>query len=97
MSTNNSTPLSQRELDRLLTLHDLVDRTGLSRATLYREISAGQFPAPLKVGRASRWSAAEVAAFIELRKAARDMETRAAGSPDGREPDSYEITGKLEG
>lgn len=48
-------------------------RTGLGRSEIYRRISVGQFPAPIKLGeRASAWNAAEVDEWIAARIAARD-------------------------
>ena len=48
-------------------------RTGLGRSEIYRRISVGSFPAPIKLGeRASAWNAAEVDGWITERIAARD-------------------------
>lgn len=53
-------------------------RTGLSRSELYRRIAAGNFPAPIKLGkRASAWNAAEVDRWIADRIAARDAKAAA--------------------
>jgi prophage regulatory protein len=57
--------------DTLLRLRDVMKQTSLSRATIYRLIALGAFPAPLKCGFSSRWSALEISAFIRVRKAAR--------------------------
>lgn len=54
--------------DRLLRLADVMDRVGLSFATIYRKIRAGDFPAPIHIGRASRWSAREIEAWIEAQR-----------------------------
>jgi prophage regulatory protein len=35
--------------DRFLRLNTVLDRTGLSRATLYRKIQAGTFPKQVKI------------------------------------------------
>jgi len=35
--------------NRLLRLNDVLDRTGLSRSTLYRKIHAGTFPRQVKI------------------------------------------------
>ena len=42
--------------ERLLRLSDVVELTALSRATVYRQVAAGSFPAPVKIAGASRWS-----------------------------------------
>lgn len=48
-------------------------RTGKSRTTIYRDIAAGTFPRPLKIGeRASAWDSREVDAWIAARIAERD-------------------------
>lgn len=45
--------------------------TGLSRATLYRMIAAGRFPAPVRLGKgAVGWRQSEVRAWLESREPA---------------------------
>jgi prophage regulatory protein len=45
-------------------------RTGLSRSSIYKGISEGTFPAPIKLGaRAVGWLDHEITAFIEARVA----------------------------
>jgi len=40
--------------------------TGLSISTLYRKVSAGQFPAPVRLGaRCTRWKADDVRAWLK--------------------------------
>ena len=41
------------------------------RATLYRLVTKGDFPKPIKIGRRSLWLRREVLAWIEERAAAR--------------------------
>lgn len=44
----------------------------VSRATLWRWVAEGKFPAPFKMGaRTTVWDAAEIYAFIEVQKAGR--------------------------
>jgi prophage regulatory protein len=51
--------------DRLLRLRQVLDRVGLSKATVYRKISAGEFPRPVSVGRISvRWRESDVGGWI---------------------------------
>ncbi|RKQ73475.1 helix-turn-helix transcriptional regulator [Oceanibaculum indicum] len=58
---------------RLLRRKEVEDMTGLSRSPLYREIQAGRFPRPVKVGaHASRWVEAEVRAWVAERVANRE-------------------------
>ena len=63
-------------IDRLLSLQEVIELTGMSRATVYRRIGDGSFPYPVKNGRMSRWPASEVDRFIEAAKAS----TTIAGS-----------------
>lgn len=46
----------QQTHDRGLTIHEVKDRTGLGKTKIYAMIKAGEFPAPGKFGKASRWS-----------------------------------------
>lgn len=42
--------------DRILRLNTVLDRTGLSRSTLYRKIEAGTFPRQVKIAeRCAGW------------------------------------------
>ena len=58
-------------IDRLLSLREVIQLTGMSRATVYRRMGDGSFPCPVKNGRMSRWPASEVDRFIEASKSAR--------------------------
>ena len=44
-------PIAAVLADRLLPFKRVLEVTSLSRATLYRKIGDGSFPAPLKIGR----------------------------------------------
>ncbi|MCO6362008.1 helix-turn-helix transcriptional regulator [Paracoccus sp. 08] len=59
------------QIDRLLNLHEVTHLTALSRATVYRAIASGDFPAPVKIGRVSRWPASEVSDFLSALVASR--------------------------
>lgn len=62
----------------LLRLPQVKARTGLSRSEIYRRVSSGDFPAPVKLGeRASAWPEHEVTAWCEARIAARDAKAAA--------------------
>lgn len=53
-------------------LPEVKHRTGLSRSTIYRQIKAGEFPAPVPLGqRAVGWLSSDVDQFIESRVASR--------------------------
>lgn len=54
----------------MLRLPDLVQWLGVSRATLYRWVAAGEFPAPVKLSaRTSAWPRRAVAAWKAQREA----------------------------
>lgn len=57
--------------DLLLRFPQVHRATGLSRATVYRGVKAGTFPAPRKLGlRASAWRWDEIRAWINARPVA---------------------------
>lgn len=50
---------------KLIRIKDVMKRTGLARSTIYKYISLGQFPHPIKLGtRAVAWVEREVEAWI---------------------------------
>ncbi len=65
MSHSPTPATAETQPDRLLRLSDVVKLLSLSSATVYRQVAAGAFPAPVKIAGASRWRASEVARFIE--------------------------------
>lgn len=48
------------------------DRVGMHPSTIYAEIKAGRFPAPVKLGRSSRWVESEIDNYIAARIAERN-------------------------
>ncbi len=48
----------------LVTLDDAAQRLSVCKRTLEREIAAGRFPRPIKIGRATRVSVAEIDAYV---------------------------------
>ncbi|MDH0291429.1 AlpA family phage regulatory protein [Pseudomonas sp. GD04087] len=56
------------QLDRLLKIAEVSNLVGLGKSAIYDMITAGSFPAPIKIGCASRWSLLEVVQWIEDRK-----------------------------
>jgi len=53
---------------RLLKIKTVVERTALSRASIYRQINEGRFPAPVKIGaRAIAWPESIVSQWLEDR------------------------------
>jgi len=58
---------------RVLRRHEVEHVTGLTRTTIYRQIAAGAFPKPIKIGtKASGWLEAEIADWQKRRIAERD-------------------------
>ena len=55
-------------IDRLLRLSEVIERTALSRSSIYRLMRDGAFPEPLKIGpRAVRWWESEIEAWRAAR------------------------------
>lgn len=53
---------------KMLRLPEVLNRTGLSRSTLYLRINEGTFPKPVPLGgRAVGWPADEVDGWVESR------------------------------
>jgi prophage regulatory protein len=54
---------------RIFRIDDVLNRTGLSRPTVYRQVRAGTFPAPVKLSpRAVGWRSDEIEEWIEGRE-----------------------------
>jgi prophage regulatory protein len=54
-----------RPLERLIRIDEVKRLTGISTATLYRKISANEFPRPVHLGVAARaWPLSEVQTWI---------------------------------
>ena len=52
--------------DRILRINTVLERTGLSRSTLYRKIQQGTFPKQIAIStRCTRWRASAVAEWDE--------------------------------
>ena len=57
--------MTQLSLDRLLRREEVELRCGLSTTTIYRKMSEGTFPKPIKVGdRAVRWYESEIEQWL---------------------------------
>lgn len=52
---------------QILRLPAVMSRTGMGRSWIYQEVKLNRFPQPVKIGRASGWDAAAIAAWIEAR------------------------------
>jgi prophage regulatory protein len=65
---------------RLIRMPLVIERTGLSRSTIYARAKAGTFPKPVNLGNSlSAWVEDEVAAWVEARIAERDGAESDAG------------------
>ncbi len=65
---------------RFLRLPEVMERTGLSRSTIYVRVAAGSFPRPVALGgRAVGWIEAEVEAWVAERIAESRFEDARAG------------------
>lgn len=72
--TNNDTATGaheQRAHSQLLKIAEVQKRAQLSRASIYNYVKAGKFPAPVKLGKHSRWVESEVEQYIGQLMAAR--------------------------
>jgi prophage regulatory protein len=62
-------------LRRILRLPQVVEATGETRSTIYKRISEGQFPKPVRLGAKSvGWVEDEIAEYNNARIARRDAE-----------------------
>lgn len=53
------------DIDRLLRLREVKERTGLGKSTIYRKMASGAFPKPVSVGGSSvRWKESDINAWI---------------------------------
>lgn len=61
-------------MQKYLRLPDVMAATGLARSSIYAAVSRGDFPAPVKLSaRAVAWPADEVTAWLDKKRAARDL------------------------
>jgi len=52
--------------DRLVRFPEVIHRTGRSRASIYRDMAQGKFPAAMKIGeRAIAWRDSDLTAWLE--------------------------------
>lgn len=62
-------------MERLLKLPQVESLVGLKKSKIYALIQSGQFPVPVKVGRASSWLEGEVQTWISEHASRRTMPT----------------------
>jgi len=51
--------------DTLVSIDTVLSRLARSRASLYRDIKRGAFPAPVKCGGSSRWFLSDIEAHLD--------------------------------
>ncbi|EEW1592738.1 AlpA family transcriptional regulator [Escherichia coli] len=61
-----NTPVSLMD-DQLVDMAYITQLTGLTDKWFYKLIKDGAFPAPIKLGRSSRWLKSEVEAWLQAR------------------------------
>lgn len=57
---------------RFVRLGEVLQRTGMSRSWIYREVAEGCFPKPVKLNLTSVWLESEINAWIAAKIAQRD-------------------------
>lgn len=50
---------------RIERLPAVIARTGMSRSWIYKQVAAGRFPRPVKIGSASGWQADEIDRWLD--------------------------------
>lgn len=53
--------------DRFIKIEEVVNIVGLSQSRVYAMVKCGDFPKPVKLGKASRWSLATVREWMAAR------------------------------
>ena len=54
--------------DKLLKVHEVAEFLNCSNATVWRLNASGTLPAPVRLGRATRWVQSEIIAFVDSAK-----------------------------
>jgi len=55
--------------DRLLPIRTVIQMVGFATPTIYRKMADGEFPRPVKIRNAARWSERDIVEWIEAQKA----------------------------
>ncbi|EKM93556.1 MULTISPECIES: helix-turn-helix transcriptional regulator [Pseudomonadaceae] len=63
--------MSQKQLDRLIKIEEVISQVGMGRTKIYGMLQFEEFPEPIKLGRYSRWSQLEIQEWIEEQKGKR--------------------------
>lgn len=60
-------------MQKLVRLPEVIERTSLSRSTIYEMMAGGRFPRPVKLNlRSNGWIEAEINAWLDTRIATRE-------------------------
>lgn len=65
MITSLDSDCAAQIVPALLDAEQTAQYVGMSRRWIYRATSAGEFPSPIKIGRATRWRRADLDAWVE--------------------------------
>lgn len=60
------------DVDTLVPIRTVLSRLSRSRASLYRDIQRGDFPAPVKCGGSSRWFLSDIEDYLNALRGERD-------------------------
>lgn len=78
MPSHEEPPIPSRQLParhtQLLRLRDVLQRTGVSRSWVYRQVADDSFPRPVKLNRTSAWLESEIEDWIDARIAQRNLD-----------------------
>lgn len=80
----------------LLNLAEVRQLVGIGKSQLYRLISVGDFPAPVKIRRSSRWLSSEVHAWIHAQASLRASEPMRTDTGAGQESHLHPADGRQE-
>ncbi len=61
-------------IDQYLNVKEVALALGISVPTVWRRVNSGDLPKPVKLGRATRWPASDIAAAMDRLKSLRDGE-----------------------
>ncbi len=90
--TGNPNEQRTKPPTRFLRLPEVMERTGLSRSTIYVRVAAGRFPRPVALGgRAVGWIEAEVDEWVRERIAESRFEGDQARERVGAAHGSHEV------
>jgi len=68
INTTSASMAAQDEIDWILDYKRVMAITGISRASIYRLVAQGQFPAPAKIGfRKVGWRTSQINNWLEQR------------------------------